>query len=61
MPALYRLSNVVEWQEVELLGRHVSGKLVLRETGKLWSGVWLADADKVRVPASAVVLQLAAA
>lgn len=58
MPALYRQHAGDDWQEVELLGRHRSGKLVLREVGKRWPGVWLASLDAVRVPASQVVLQL---
>ncbi len=36
-----------DWQEVEIVGRHRDG-LVLRETGRLLPGVWLATPDQVR-------------
>lgn len=61
LQALYRERPSADWIEVELLGRHRSGKLVLRELGKLWPGLMLAPVEDVRVPASAVVLQLEAA
>ena len=57
MPALYRSTPSEDWQEVELLGRHRSGALVLREVDKRWPGVWLASADTVRVPASALAFE----
>lgn len=61
LQALYREKPTDGWQECELVGRHRSGALVLREVGRLYRGIWLAPADAVRVPASAVVLQLEAA
>lgn len=61
VPALWRDRPTDDWREVELLGRHRSGALVLREVGKLWPGVWLASTDAVRVPASHALLQLKAA
>ena len=60
MAALYREYLSDEWQDCELIGRHPSGNLVLREVGKLWPGIWLAPVDAVRVPASAIALQLRA-
>jgi len=61
MPALYRQYEGADWIEVWLLGRHSSGKLALRETGRFYNGVFLASAEHVRVPASSVFLQLQAA
>ncbi len=37
------------WQDAELLADHHTGGLVLRETGRLWPGVWLADRGDVRI------------
>ncbi len=37
------------WTKVEIIGDHESGQLVLREVGKFWSGIWLADRDQVRL------------
>lgn len=61
IPALWREKRTDDWQDVELIGRHRSGALVLREIGKTWPGIWLAPPHAVRVPASHVFLQLKAA
>lgn len=37
------------WTKVEIVGAHDSGRLILREIGKFWPGVWLADRDQVRI------------
>lgn len=37
------------WTKVEIVGQHHSGRLILREVGKFWPGVWLADRDQVRI------------
>lgn len=58
MTALYREHAGADWQEAELVGRHRSGALVLREVGKVWPGVWLASIENVRVPAAQIALQL---
>lgn len=51
MTALYRPHPGADWQECEILGRHASGKIVLREVGRFFNGVFLADlALQVRVP-----------
>lgn len=47
--ALWRASTRRDWQDVELVTGHVSGHLVLRETGKFWPGVFLAPRDQVRI------------
>lgn len=48
--AVYRRRRSQEWREVEVVGQHSStGQLVLREVGKFWPGVWLADRDQVRI------------
>lgn len=48
--ALYREHPGAEWSDVEIVGRHPSGKLVLREVGRFFPGVRLADVEQVRVP-----------
>jgi hypothetical protein len=48
--ALYREHAGADWTEVEIIGRHATGKLVLREVGGLFPGVFLASLDAVRVP-----------
>ena len=49
MPALYSPTGDEwsTWQTVDLLGAHKSGRLVVREIGKLWPGVFLADRHQV--------------
>ncbi len=38
------------WTRVEIVGDHApSGRLILREVGRFWPGVWLADRDQVRI------------
>lgn len=37
------------WTKVEIVGAHDSGRLMLREVGTFWPGVWLADRDQVRI------------
>lgn len=46
-PALYSANGDDGWSAAEILGRHKSGKLAMREVGKFWPGVWLADARQV--------------
>lgn len=48
--ALYRAHPGADWQDVEVIARHASGKLVLREVGPFFPGVFLAELDAVRVP-----------
>lgn len=38
-----------DWTMVEIVGEHDGGRLILREIGKFWPGVWLADRDQVRI------------
>ncbi len=48
--AVYRPSRRRDWDDVEIVGDHVAtGQLVLREVGKFWPGIWLADRDEVRI------------
>jgi hypothetical protein len=48
--AVYRKRRALDWREVEIVGQHDgTGQLVLREIGKFWPGVWLAERDQVRV------------
>jgi len=48
--ALHRPSRRAVWRKVEIVGDHVAtGQLVLREVGKFWPGIWLADRDEVRI------------
>ncbi len=49
MPALYRASLAEPWHDVEIVSRGPDG-FVLRETGKVWPGVILAQIDQVRIP-----------
>ena len=58
---LYREHPSADWREVDVIGPHASGNVVLREVGKLWPGIWTAPADAVCVPASQAFLQLKAA
>ena len=60
IPTLWREKPTDDWRECELIGRHRSGDLVLRELDKHYPGVWLAPADAVHVPASQVLLPLKA-
>lgn len=46
---VWRKSRRQAWQDAELLAGHAGGHLVLRETGKLWPGVWLAERGDVRI------------
>lgn len=49
--ALYRSRAGEPWQDVELVDRHwPSGAYVVRETGRVLPGVFLAFADQLRVP-----------
>lgn len=47
--ALYRANAADDWADVEIVSRHRSGALVLREVGKKFPGVWLARSHEVRV------------
>lgn len=48
--ALYRPTRRHDWRESEIVGEHAgTGQLVLRETGKFYRCVWLADRDTVRI------------
>lgn len=38
-----------DWQKVEIVGEHPSGRLILREIGPFWPGIWLADRGDVRL------------
>lgn len=51
-PALYSANGADGWSAAEILGRHKSGKIAMREVGKFWPGVWLADARQVALPMS---------
>lgn len=44
-----RSFDAAGWSWVEIVGEHESGRLILRETGRFWPGVWLADRDQVRI------------
>jgi len=50
-PALYNEAGDVEgeWKPVDLIGGHPTGKLVLRETGRFYAGVFLAERHQVAV------------
>ena len=50
MRALYRRNPGSDWTDCEITGRRPDGKLVVREVGKVWPGVWIATIDQVRVP-----------
>lgn len=56
--ALWRAHDGADWAEFDLVGLHPSGRLVLRERGRLYPGVFLADRTAVRVPASDVAFNL---
>lgn len=45
--ALYRLNELTDWAEVEILGRYPNGDLLCRELNKALPGVWRATADQV--------------
>jgi hypothetical protein len=47
--AVYRPADGQPWQDVEITGHHTDGRLILREIGKLWPGVFVASLDQVRV------------
>lgn len=63
--SLYRAHPGADWIECEVVARHASGKLVLREVGPFFPGVFLADMAQVRVPVvcvhGAALLELEAA
>lgn len=46
---VWRDSRRRPWRDAKLLADHDTGSLVLRETGRLWPGVWLADRGDVRI------------
>ncbi len=46
---VWRENRRQPWQDAELLADHDSGGLVLRESGRLWPGVWIADRADVRI------------
>lgn len=48
--AVYRASDADDWQDCRLIGAHDGGALVLREIGKPFPGVWLANLSQVRIP-----------
>jgi hypothetical protein len=52
--AVYRARDCEPWQDVEIVGRHAGG-FVLRETGKVWPGVFVASLDRVRIVTGAVL------
>lgn len=47
-PAVYRATPADAWLDCEIVGRQEGG-IVLREVGKAYAGVWLADPDQVRI------------
>lgn len=54
--AVYRGSRARarDWRDCEIVGQdEATGKLVLREVGKFYRGVWLADHNDVRIVGAA--------
>lgn len=47
--AVWRPNARRDWQDVEIMGEHASGALVLRETGRFYRGVFLAPREQVRI------------
>lgn len=47
--AVWRENRRRDWTPAEIVGQHGNGQLVLREVGKFWPGVWLAERDQVRI------------
>ena len=47
-PALYSIDGETDWTEAEIVDRR-HGRLVLREVGKLWPGVFLAETRHVAI------------
>ena len=47
--AVWRPNPRRDWADVEIVGDHGSGQLVLRETGKVLAGVWLAPRESIRI------------
>lgn len=54
MVALYREHAGADWCEVEIVSRHPGG-FVVREVGRVFCGVMLADWSQVRVPAAGII------
>lgn len=48
-PALFSANSVDDWTAAEIVDRHRSGKIVLREVDRFWPGVWLADLPQVAI------------
>ncbi len=47
---LYREHPSADWREVDVIGPHASGNVVLREVGPALPGVFLGDPAGIRVP-----------
>ena len=46
--AVWRASARHDWRDVDIIGQ-LGERLVLRETGKFWPGVFLAERTHVRI------------
>jgi hypothetical protein len=52
--AVYRATAADAWQDCEIIGYRCDGA-VLRESGRVWPGVWIAPLDQVRIVTGAVL------
>lgn len=55
---VYRRTRADDWMPVEVIGQHADGRLVLREVGRRYPGVLLADVSQIRLVVEGVPLTM---